>query len=102
MGTDTHPFYSDGVQLADKLRDMRLGRMQTFTDDVVQENTTESQAKRDLFEKLSQIEESDHSEIKHVKSKIAELISQEMGELGFRKQLSEEEASALTNTVSET
>ena len=47
------------------------------------------------FGKLIHPEEGDHSEIKKVKSKIAKLLEQEAGELGFKNQLSKEELSEI-------
>ena len=53
--------------MANAVRRMRLERLESSTDNLVMEKTTESQEKRALFEKLSQIEASDHEEIKYVK-----------------------------------
>jgi hypothetical protein len=81
---------------------MRLERMETSTDALVMEKTTESAEKRAIFEKLAQIEADDHEELKHVKKQLKSLIKHEMHELGFQKQLSEEEAAAITNQVADT
>jgi len=101
VGSD-HPHHADSLHIAKALHRLKLSKFQTATDSLVHEKTTESQAKRDLFEKLSQIESNDHSEVKIVKRKMQKLIQHEMGELGFKKQLGEEEASALVEDMAAT
>jgi hypothetical protein len=61
-----------------------LERQQSSTDTLVMEKTTESAEKRALFEKLAKIEADDHSELKHVKQQLKDLIKHEMHELGFQ------------------
>jgi hypothetical protein len=48
-------------------------------------------ARQKFFNALTTENHSDHSAIKTVKSKISSMIEQEMAELGFKNQLSQEE-----------
>jgi hypothetical protein len=93
------PQFGDHHSMAAALKDMRDRRFQTSTDRVAMENLIESQAKRELYDSLSQADGSDHAEIKYIKSKIAKMVQHELQEHGFKEQLSEEESAALTESI---
>lgn len=61
---------------------------------------TRDPVKLDFFTKISQISPDDHEELQWVKSKMRQLIAEELEELEFKDKVSEEDASALSNELS--